>query len=91
MSCVGDVAQLVRALRSHRRGRGFEPLHPHQKPDKLEFAFKFEFFSTKDACAQASFIEIIIISKGIFSEEYYLLLKSTFPSSYALPAILSST
>ena len=26
----GDVAQLVRALRSHRRGRGFEPLHPHQ-------------------------------------------------------------
>ena len=27
----GDVAQLVRALRSHRRGRGFEPLHPHQK------------------------------------------------------------
>ena len=25
----GDVAQLVRALRSHRRGRGFEPLHPH--------------------------------------------------------------
>ena len=27
----GDVAQLVRALRSHRRGRGFEPLHPHHE------------------------------------------------------------
>ena len=27
----GDVAQLVRALCSHRRGLGFEPLHPHQK------------------------------------------------------------
>lgn len=26
----GDVAQLVSALRSHRRGRGFESLHPHQ-------------------------------------------------------------
>ena len=26
----GDVAQLVRAPRSHRGGRGFEPLHPHQ-------------------------------------------------------------
>ena len=27
----GDVAQLVSALRSHRRGRGFESLHPHHE------------------------------------------------------------
>ena len=26
----GDVAQLVRALCSHRRGLGFEPQHPYQ-------------------------------------------------------------
>ena len=30
INALGDVAQQVRALRSHRRGRGFEPLHPHQ-------------------------------------------------------------
>ncbi len=30
-ACRGDVAQLVRALCSHRRGLGFEPQHPYQK------------------------------------------------------------
>ena len=37
----GDVAQLVRALRSHRRGRGFEPLHPHQTKTTLTGGFLF--------------------------------------------------
>lgn len=31
INALGDVAQQVRALRSHRRGRGFEPLHPHHQ------------------------------------------------------------
>ena len=35
----GDVAQLVRALRSHRRGRGFEPLHPHQTKKETQRVF----------------------------------------------------
>ncbi len=30
ISSPGAVAQLVRALRSHRRGRGFESLPPHE-------------------------------------------------------------
>ncbi len=29
----GDVAQLVRALPCHGRGRGFEPRRPRHKPD----------------------------------------------------------
>ena len=33
INAPGDVAQQVRALRSHRRGRGFEPLHSHQSRD----------------------------------------------------------
>jgi hypothetical protein len=32
----GDVAQLVRALPCHGRGRGFEPRRPRHKPKKVE-------------------------------------------------------
>jgi len=31
----GDVAQLVRALPCHGRGRGFEPRRPRHKPIKI--------------------------------------------------------
>jgi hypothetical protein len=31
---LGDVAQLVRALPCHGRGRGFEPRRPRHKPKK---------------------------------------------------------
>ena len=37
----GDIAQLVRALRSHRRGQGFEPLYPHQTKNAACAAFFF--------------------------------------------------
>ena len=41
---LGDIAQLVRALCSHRRGRGFEPLYLHHTQTKSNltlFAFFF--------------------------------------------------
>lgn len=44
MDALGDVAQLVRALRSHRRGRGFEPLHPHHRAG-AGFALLRRFFA----------------------------------------------
>ena len=47
----GAVAQLVRALRSHRRGQGFNSLLPHHiNPIKMNttvFRFKSMLISTK--------------------------------------------
>ncbi len=48
----GDVAQLVRALRSHRRGRGFEPLHPHHNwtPILIQCVLRWVFISLSKKC-----------------------------------------
>ncbi len=49
----GSVAQLVRALASHARGRGFEPLRSHQLSANFDMGLPIFFYPSTfnlDAC-----------------------------------------
>ena len=63
---LGDVAQLVRALRSHRRGRGFESLHPHHKkihPSRVVFFVVFLMVGLETALRNRSSGAILAVAK----------------------------